>query len=440
MSRVTARGGKLEPVTTIGQGELSHRWPDLLPDGKTILFSIWNDAGWEASRIVARSPERSAQSLVVESGGGYPRYIRDTGQRGYLVYARSEGLLAAPFDESSLAVTGQAVPLVDGVITNLYGGAHFDLSPSGTLAYVPGAFGESERELLWVARDGKASPGLKMRGLTRTWQLSPDGMRVLRNNALGQGDIWIEDLTSGQSSRLTNSPEVGNFNGVWSPDGKSVIFARGLGQTDIFRRPADGRNVEDRLTATSSAKAPMSVSPDGRWLLYYVIDPISSFDIWVLELPSGTAAAGSALPQARPFVQSNAYESFAVFSPDWKWVAYQSNDAGRFEVFVRSFPDGQKVVRLSADGGISQAWSPSGGELFYRDLKGRMIAVTLGPGAPFDATTQRVLFDAFAYESVYDVSPDGQRLLMMPLIASEQSATQVNLVLNFLTELRQRVR
>ncbi|MEX2273367.1 MAG: protein kinase [Vicinamibacterales bacterium] len=439
--RVPARGGKPEALTALREGELSHRWPGLLPDGRTMLFSVWNDAGWEPSRIVGRAADGVGQSVVIEAGGGYPRYVRDADRRGYLVYARSEGLLAAPLDETTLTVTGQAVPLVDGVITNLSGGAHSDLSASGTLAYVPGGLHESARELVWVTRQGKASPGITMRGLTRTWKLSPDGTRVVRNNAGGPGDIWIENLEGGRSTRITNSPERGNFNGVWSGDGQFVVFARGFGNTNLFRRPADGRDVEQRLTSNDHPQGPMSVSPDGRWLAFYDIDPVSGSDIWVLPLPAGPIGpSGDAIARARPFVKTNDNEGYAVFSPDSRWMAYQSNDSGRFEIFVRAFPDGQQVFRVSADGGISPTWSPTGDELFYRGLNGKMMAVAVRTDASFEAGKQRELFDALPYESIYSVSADGERLLMMPLIVSEQSATQINLVLNFLTELRPRIR
>jgi Tol biopolymer transport system component len=440
VSRVAARGGKPEPVTSLQQGQLSHRWPTLLPDGRTLLFSIWNDAGWEASRIAARADDRKELVSVVEAGGGYPHYIRDEGQQGFLIYARSEGLLATRFDERTLTITGQAVPVVDGVVTNLSGGAHFDLSPSGTLAYLPGALGENERELKWVSLDGVTSTATTIRGLTRTWHLSPDGTKVVRNNANGGGDVWIEELSPSRSSRLTNSPEQGNFNGVWSPDGRMIYYAKGIATSDLYRRPADGRDVEERLTASPHQKVPITVSPDGAWLAYFDVDPVSLTDIWLLDLSKVTPGSAPSSANARPFVKTAAAESYAAFSPDGKWMAYQSNESGRFEIYMRSFPDGERVFRVTADGGISPLWSPDGKDLFYRGLNNQMMAVQVTPGGSFTGGTPRALFNAVTYESNYGISPDGKRFLMMPLIATELSATRVNIVLNFLTELRQRVK
>jgi Tol biopolymer transport system component len=435
LSRVPALGGKLEPVTTLRAGELSHRWPRLLPDGSAVLYTIWNDTGWEPSRIAAQRLSGGDPTVLVEGGGGYGRYIRDAGRRGYLVYARSEGLLAAPFDESRLALTGQAVPVVDGVITNLSGGAHFDLSASGTLAYVPGTIGEADRDLVWVGLDGKSAPALRIHGMSRTWMLSPDGTRLVRNNTTGgpSRDIWIDSLTGGPTMRLTNSAD--NFATIWSSDGKWVAYAKGISFGSIYRRPSDGREAEERLTTGTKTQAPSSFSPDGKSLAYTEFDSLDGADLWILTMPAGSGAGS-----ARPFVKTNFYEGNAVFSPDGRWLAYQSNGTGRFEVFVRSFPDGEQSIRVSLDGGMYPMWSPGGTELFFRGTDNTMMAASVTMAPTFQASKPRVLFDAIGYESVYGVSPDGRRLLMMQLIPNEQSATQVHLVLNFLTELRQRVR
>ncbi len=437
VSRVAGLGGKIEAVTSLRQGELSHRWPRLLPGGSAVLFSIWNDIGWESARIAAERLDGSLRTMVVESDGGYPRYIRDAGTHGYLVYARTEGLLAAPFDESTLAVTGQAVPVADSVITNLSGGAHFDLSPSGVLAYVAGNSGESDRELAWATLDGKTTPAAQIRGLSRSWTLSNDGTRVLRTNTIGQTrDTWIDDIIHHTTSRLTNSSDRLNTEGIWSniwsPDERWVIYGKGTPNSNIYRRPADGRDAEERLTTSAKGQVPNSISPDGKSLVYVEFDPISGADIWVMGI--------SPASPPRPIVRTNFAETNPVVSPDGRWIAYQSNESGRFEVFVRSFPDGQQSYRISIDGGLSPMWAPSGRELFFRSADNKMMAAAVAPAAAFQSSPPRVLFDARGYENTYAVGPDGQRLLMMPLVANESAATQVNLVFTFLAELRQRVK
>ena len=429
ISRVPARGGKLEPYTSLHPGELSHRWPTVLPDGKTLLFSIWNDAGWEVSRIAAQRADGSNPVPVVEIGGGYPRYLPDSGGRGYLIYARSEGLLAAGFDESKTALTTQAIPVADGVLTNLSGGAHFDVSPSGTLAYLPGSFEENERDLVWVSRDGKPlSPPRAMRGLTRTFDLSPDGTKVARNST---GDVWIDELDSGRTVRVTSSSEAGNFNGIWSSDGRAIAFSRGLANNvDIFLRQADGSG-EKRLTSTPRPKVPSDFSSDDRWLSYNEFDPVTLGDIWIAEIATG---------QTRPFLKTDATESYGQFSPDGKWMLYQSNDTGRFEIYVKPLLGGA-AIRISSNGGTVGLWSPRSGEILYRGNDSKIHAVPYRiAGDAFEADKPRPLFEARVYENAYELSADGQRLLMMPLISSETSSTRINIVQNFLTELRQRVR
>jgi len=429
ISRVAARGGKLEPYTSLHSGELSHRWPTVLPDGKTLLFSIWNDAGWEVSRIAAQRADGGNPVPVVEIGGGYPRYVPDSGGRGYLIYARSEGLLAAGFDEKTTQLTTQAIPVADGVLTNLSGGAHFDVSPGGTLAYVPGSFEENERDLVWVSREGKPlSPPRTIRGLTRTFDLSPDGARVARNST---GDVWIDELESGRTVRVTSSPEAGNFNAIWSRDGRFIAFSRGLANdVDIFMRQADGSG-EKRLTSTPRAKIPSGFSPDGQLLAYNDFDPVTLGDIWIVDIASA---------QARPFVNTDATESYGLFSADGRWMLYQSNDTGRFEIYVKAVSGAGAPLRISANGGVVGQWSPRTGEILYRGLDGRIYAVTVRAGDTFEADKPRLLFEARNYENGYELAADGQRLLMMPLITSETTSTRINIVQNFLTELRQRVR
>ena len=433
VSRTSALGGKLEPLTTLGAGELSHRWPQILPGGAAVLFTIWNDIGWEPARIAAQRLDNGARTIVVENGGGYGRYIRDpVGRRGYLVYARSEGLLAAPFDESRLVVSGQAVPIVDGLITNLSGGAHYALSPSGTLAYVPGQNGENDRELAWVTLDGTATTAVRVHSMGRNWALSPDGTRVLWTNTFGTGrDVWLVDLARGTNARLTNAGY--SFTPIWSPDGKFVVFERGVPESKLYRRPIAGGD-EEMIGASKRIQYPDTITPDGKTLVYAEYDAVTGADLWARPLTGG----GDRTPQ--PFVQTKFSESNAMFSPDGQWIAYQSNESGRFKIYIRSFPDGARTLQVSTDGGIEPKWAPTGREIFYRGTDNRMKVMPLEASPELHAGKPRVLFDGTNYENGFGVSPDGRRLLMMPLIPNEQAATQIHIVLNFLSELRQRVK
>ncbi len=436
VSRIAALGGSPTPFTTVIAGELSHRWPRALPGGTAVLFSIWNDTGWESSRIgVQRAGDREHHVLL--EGGGYPRPVQDpvTG-RYFLLYARTEGLLAAPFDADRLAVTGPPIPIVDNVITNLSGGAHFDVA-SGNLVYVPGTLGEADRDLVWVSRDGQATPVRRIQHMGQDFRLSPDGTRILRNNTVGTRDVWIDDLSRGTTTRVTNSAD--NFGGVWSPDAQWVFFARGAPIRNLYRRRLAAGALDERLTTSPNWQEPESISPDGSKVVYTERDPTTSMDIWVLDLPrQGTPNATGDRP-ASPFLKTQFSENNPVLSPDGHWLAYQSNESGRFEVYVRSFPDPGAAYQVSTEGGIWPMWAQSG-ELFYRSLSGTVLSVPFTAAAEFRSDTPRPLFDGASYEDSYAVAPDGKRFLMVRRIDFDQAPTALALVQNFVAELRQRVK
>ena len=332
------------------RAKLSHRWPRAIPGGAALLFSIWNDTGWEPAKIAGQRAGEREHRILLESGG-YPRVMRDdaTG-RTYLVYARSEGLLAAPFDVERLAVTGPSVPMVDNVITNLSGGAQFDVAGS-TLAYLEGSLGEADRDLQWVTLDGKPTFARRVEKMGRYFALSDDGTRILRNNTVGARDVWIEDLVRGTTTRVTNSAD--NFFAVWARDAEWIVLSRGAPIANLYRRHLRPGAIDERLTTSPNNQEPNSITRDGTKLVYAEIDPVSSVDLWILDL--GATGAGGR-PTSRPFLKTNFTEDFAALSPDDRWLAYQSNESGRFEIYVRSFPDAgpaiQAVHRRRADAAL----------------------------------------------------------------------------------------
>ena len=430
LMRVPAAGGTPTPVTKLATGQLSHRWPQVLPDGRSVLFTIWNDVGWEPARIAVQSLDGGDPRVVVQ-GGGFGRYVSDPGRgSGFLVYARAEGLMAARFDIGRLEVVGPAVPVLDGVITNLSGGVHFSLSPNGWLAYVPGALGEVDRDLVWVTRAGVEEPALRVRGMSRQFSLSPDGTRILRNNTVGPvRNLWTDDLRRGTPTQLTTDG-VNSQMGVWSTDGTSVVFAQGLPFINLFRVPSDGRGALERLTTTDVDQLPTSWSPDGRLLAIIEIDLQTGADIWLLEMPDAKIK--------RPFLRTPFSEGSAVFSADGRWLAYQSNESGRFEIYVQPVSGTGQKYQVSSGGGIAPQWSPAGPDLFYRNGD-QVMATRVLPGQEFSMAPPRPLFSG-RYDNDFAVSPDGNRLLMVRLGANEAGATSLVLISDWLAELRQRVR
>jgi hypothetical protein len=440
VSRVSAAGGAFENVTKLAQREFSHRWPRVLPSG-ALLYAVWNDTGWESSRIhgLKAAATGGEPQVVVPTGGGYPHFVHDAARSmSYLVYARAEGLLAARFDEAQLQVTGQAIPVVDGVLTNLSGGAHFDLSRSGVLAYLPGATSEAARAVDWVTIDGSTAPAGTLANSGRFFALAPDGVSVIGASASDRRGLWVQSLTTGAVRYLANEDQ--SYSPRVSADGAYLLYARGIPTLNLWRRRLDGNGAEERLTSAPHSQFIEAVSPDGRTVMFQELSDQGGSDLLTMEVPPGHQA-GAALKPPIPFVASAAFEQSPRFSPDGKWVVYMSNDSGRFEVFVKSFPATEGRIQVSTGGGFNPVFSPDGRTIIYRSPKGTMIATPYEvKGAELKLGKERVLFDASKYEIRYEIAPDGKRFLMMPLQATEGAATQIQVVLNLVEELRRKVR
>lgn len=309
-------------------------------------------------------------------------------------------------------------------------------------AYSPTRVSGSFRDLVWVNRAGAEEPAIRVRGMSRPFNLSPDGTRVVRNNTVGPSrNLWTDDVRRGTATQLTvRGTNVQS--GVWSTDGSWIVFAQGLPVLNLFRIAPDGRGAEERLTTSTVDQFPSSWSPDGRLLALAEFDPQTGSDIWLLDVPVTLSARSSGRePGAdtkRAFLRTPFSDGSAVFSPDGRWLAYQSNESGRFEVYVQPVSGSGRKYQVSTDGGIVPKWSPTGRELFYRSSD-QLMAADVQVGDAFATAPARPLFRG-GYESDFGVSPDGSRFLLMRLIANEASATSVVLISDWLAELRQRVR
>ena len=257
-------------------------------------------------------------------------------------------------------------------------------------------------------------------------------------------DVWLHDFSSNNLSRLT-------FQGasqfaIWTPDGKRVAFlSNRMGVPSVFWKPADGSGNEEQLTRSEYGTSPDSWSPDGHFFLFHELHPGSGSDMWIQPFPQGAGNSGSTSEKPYPFLQTPANEQEAHLSPDGHWVAYISDESGRFEVYVRPFPGSGGKRQVSTGGGSEPRWSPSGKELFFRAGDKMMAAdVVTQPG--FSAGTPRLLFQGqFVAPSTplgtSDFSPDGQRILMMQAQSAESQAapaTQINVVQNWFEELKRR--
>ncbi len=431
--KVPASGGASQEVTKVdrGKGEISHRFPQILTGGKALLFTVWTGLGADEKHLNLQILETGERRVLIQ-GGDTGRYV----PTGHVVAFRSGTPLAIPFDMASLTVSSAPpVPLTELVRTGE--GSVYALAESGTLAYVPGRPATNGSRLAWVDRTGKveALPPLSagINGLT----MSPDGRRAAVNSE--GGGIGIYDFTRATLTPLIPPSAGASQAPVWTHDGTRIVY-RGTrtGFRNLYWKAVNGAGEEERLTTSENLQTPESVSLDGKWLAYYEIDPKTGEDIWVLPLE------GERKPQA--FLKTAFSELNPHFSPDGRWMAHTSNESGRFEIYAQPFPGPGARVQISTEGGTDPVWSRNGRELFYLN-NDKMMAVnvttepsltTLIAGAP------RVLFQGrFARSltaiSSFDIAPDGQRFLMVPDTQSEQSATQINVVLNWFEELKRLV-
>ena len=378
--------------------------------------------------------------------GGYDaRYVTT----GHLIYTLDDGLLAVVFDADTLTVSGGAVPLVDEVMRGgiFTGTAHYGVADDGTLVYVRGTSATAVRGLRWVDRDGRQERINAPPHNYLSAQISPDGRRIALMAFDEEFDTWIWDVERETLQRLTFGPDL-NFSPIWSPDGRRIAFSAGPDEArEVYWQAADGSGGLEPLTSdTPGSTMPFDFSPDGTTLIHGVTQGPS--DIWAIAIDGSTTSS-------TPLIATPANERSATVSPDGRWVAYQSDESGQYEIYVRSFPDvgAGGLWQISNAGGTSPLWSRDGRELFYFDEgppggeTSAVMAVSVETDEIFRPGSPETLFQG-AYLSpqidgtFYDVSADGQRFLMISNIAvadDEAGEPKIIIVENWFEELEQRV-
>jgi Tol biopolymer transport system component/tRNA A-37 threonylcarbamoyl transferase component Bud32 len=430
LERVSADSGVPEALTTLdaSRGEGSHRLPEILPGGQAVVFTVKtaDTSSFDDARIEVVSLKTRERSVLV-TGGTNARYAG-----GHLIYERAGALWAAPFDPARLKVTGPSVLVLEGVSSSPESGsADFGVSRDGSLVYVPGRPRGTDRRVLRVDRTARSRPLMDLRRAFAGISLSPDGRRLALEIEGANNHLWVYDL-----ERSTLTPQTLRWNNIWAiwtPDGRGLTFASNReGLSNLFWQPADGSGPTERLTPWPSEhwKVARSWSPDGKTLVFCDLSPTTRWDIWVLRRDGER--------QAQPLLQGPSNEFWAALSPNGHWLAYASDESGREEVYVRPFPGSGGRWPISTDGGSQPAWARNGRELFYRNGD-QMMAVTVASDATFSVTKPRVLFEAKAlWSASYDVTPNGEFLVIEPG-ESDSPPSQINVVLNWAQELRQRV-
>jgi serine/threonine-protein kinase len=346
---------------------------------------------------------------ILVRGGTDAHYV----PTGHLVYAAARSLRAVPFDLAHLQTRGTPVPVIPDVVTTGAGAVDAVVAGDGTLAYMSGGGGGAGTStLVWVDRQGRETPIPAPPHSYFYPRLSPDGTRAAVFAADQEADVWLWDLGRAKLIRVTFDPGQDPYP-VWTPDGHRLIFSsEPAGTRNLYWQAADGTGAVERLTDSPNAQVPTAVSPDGSRLIFTETGPKTGDDVMEIQL-DGTH-------RVRPLVQSSFIERNGIVSPDGRWLAYEANDSGRVEISVRPFPDvNSGHWQVSTAGGTRPLWARSGQELFYVSPTGALMRVGVERSASWSATTPTLLVKEGYVTTpalvgrTYDVSPDGQRFLMM---------------------------
>ncbi len=422
LMRVSASGGAPVPITKLDPAlHTSHRWPFFLPDGKHFLYiALHHDA--------SKSGNNTLYYASLDGRENRPLFRSQTNAiyaDGFLMFGRGDQLMAQPFNPSSGTVSGEPANVAKGVMND--GSTwHMDASASNDGLLVFGSGASGDLELVWMDRSGKISTIADKLPDLQSAVLSPQGDRVALQMNAGQTDIWVLDLTRGVRTRVTFGP-VGNVSPIWSPDGKWIAYSSAQnGHFAICRKPSDGSGAEECLLNVEQQPGLHDWSHDGKYLLYS------------LPVPGGPFRQILALPLQGERKPSLVVErgTAGKLSPDGHWLAYQSTESGRSEVYAMPFGSGQGKWQVSANGGQQPRWSKDGKELYYMDLTYNLFAVpvTNAGGALQFGAAEKLIANWSAPQVFYDVSPDGKKFLLDRV--EQQVSQSVTVVTNFTAGLK----
>jgi len=425
--RISAGGGRPERVTSFDGKPIRHRWPWFLPDGKRFLYVA-------GENLTAGSLDGKLRKQIVSNVSNAVFVPPDR-----IVFSRNTVLMSQRFDPDALAVSGEPVPLPFGNVANMNSKqlSIVSASENGTLAFLPAP--EGATRLVWVDAKGHEDGQIGEAGSYDDAALSPDGKRVAVVRGAPDGsDIWLADVSNGSFSRFTFHPGLYGFP-CWSRDSKQLAFFRQMGAVgQVCTKSFDGTE-RTPVVISAAWQIPNDYSPDGTTLLTFVQTPSAAGDLYTLTL--------GAKPVMTPFVATPFDESGPTFSPDGRWVAYQSNASMRNEVYVRRYPLTPEQWQISNAGGESPMWSPDGKELFY--VSGDTIMrVPIGGGASLNAGAPAPLFPIPGHHAaprltgsvsrpvISGITPDKQHFLFR--LGTEQGLPSINVVLNWRKALQER--
>ena len=418
--RIADAGGVPTPVTQLNEErrDTNHDYPKFLPDGQHFLLSVWigNVVG---IHIGSLDSDDTVPLIENAAMAGYT-------DAGYVLFVRDRVLMAQPFDANALELADQPFPVADQVLYNpVSGHAAYSVSGGGVLAYRSGV--SVPPEPVWFDRTGRRLGKVEEAGAYNQFWLSPNEERMA---AISEGDIWVVDLLRGSRSRFTFDPAVDRYP-IWSPRGDRIVFSsQRLGGEDLFVKSSMGTGEAEVLLDTEEAKFPTDWSGDGRYVLYTNRSVETARDVWALPVD------GEGDPF--PVLQTPFREWHAMFSPDGNWIAYDSNETGRDEVYVQPFPPTGGKWQISVQGGHMPRWREDGRELFFVSADLKLMAVEVDAGERFSHGIPEDLFrpNLPAINTRYRVTDNGQRFLMRSLPPTA-TIPPINVVVNWTAELQQ---
>ena len=429
LSRIPSDGGPIETLTSVDResGETTHRLMDVLPGGRAVLFTRGTSdlTTWDDASIAVLDLETGRHQILIE-GGTNPRYSTT----GHLVYARAGSLLAVAFDADSLEAQGVPVTVLEGVATSPNTGqAEYGLSRDGTLIYAPGDSWGDDHRVVWVDRDGNVEPLIETPRAFMTAGLSPDGRMLALEIDGASKSVWVYDLARGILTQIAAGYNHGLP--VWAPSGDRVSFySRRSGKREIFWRSADASAEAELLSSSEYSRFPHSWTPDGESFVFTETHPDTGSDIWTRSMDGDATET--------PVLQTESNEDWPTISPDGRWMAYQSDESGRREIYLRPFPVQGSKWQISTEGGMYPRWNPTGRELFYRQGD-KLMAVDVRTDPELELGKPRELFERSSPYGRYDVDRNGERFVMADTSVSQKPPTQLILVLNWAEELKRLV-